>query len=59
MALKDRFETGGSTLNSLKGGLPTTSLKAGDIIPVNNTFSKGQYRDYVLDTDKATDLTGN
>lgn len=59
MALKSKFEAGGSAFNPLKGTLPKTALKSGETIPVNNTFSKGQYRDYVLDTDRATDLTGN
>ena len=58
MALKEKFEKDGSQLNSLKGGLPTTSLTDGTI-QVNNTFSKGQYRDYVLVADRATDNTGN
>lgn len=59
MALKDKFESNGSSLNPLKGAKPTTSLSDGATIPVNDTFSKGQYRDYVLDTDKASDITGN
>ena len=59
MALKAKFETEGSVLNPLKGSLPKTALKNGETIPVNNTFSKGQYRDYVLDATKTTDNTGN
>jgi len=58
MALRDKFETEGSNLNSLKGTLPKTALKDSNTVNLNDTFGKGRYQDYVLDTEKAIDLTG-
>lgn len=58
MALKDKFEANGSELNSLAGTLPKGPLKDPKTLPLNNSFEKGRYQDYVLDTDKATDQTG-
>lgn len=62
MGLLDRLRTKGTTLSPLKGTKPTTSLVK-DSIPVNNTFSKGQYQNYVVDikvdVKRAQDLTGN
>lgn len=59
MALLDKFETNGSTLNPLKGTQPEAALKDAATLPVNDSFSKGKYQSYILDTDRATDLTGN
>lgn len=60
MALKDKFEAEGSVLTPLKGNKPKSSLyQTKGLIPVNNTFSKGTYQDYVVNVDRATDLTGN
>lgn len=66
MALLNKFRKDGSILTPLKGNRPTTSLSTpSGVIPVNNTFSKGQYQTYVLDTKtgvelaRAQDLTGN
>ena len=58
MALKDKFEANGSELNPLAGTLPKGPLKDPKTLPLNNSFEKGRYQDYVLDTDKATDQTG-
>ncbi len=58
MPLLNKLETEGSTLTPLKGNQPKSSLQAG-AIPVNNTFSKGTYIDYVSDTPRASDNTGN
>jgi hypothetical protein len=46
--------------NPQTGGKPTGALTAGSPPPINNTFSKGQYELYVLDTKeiaRAKDLT--
>jgi hypothetical protein len=46
--------------NPSTGGRPTGALTAGSPPPINNTFSKGRYELYVLDSDeikRATDLT--
>jgi hypothetical protein len=58
MALLDKFKKDGSVLTPLRGTKPKTTLVR-DVIQVNNTFSKGQYQDYVLQADRASDLTGN
>jgi hypothetical protein len=51
MALIDKLKTTGTSLTKLKGTRPTTALRnAGDPLPVNNTFSKGEYSEYVLGT---------
>ncbi len=59
MPLLNKFETKGSTLTPLKGEKPSAPLKAGGVIPVNNTFSKGTYVDYVSDAPRTVDTTGN
>tara|TARA_R110001606_G_C14966284_1_gene602567 strand:+ start:198 stop:398 length:201 start_codon:yes stop_codon:yes gene_type:complete len=59
MALKKQFEEKGSTLNPLAGTLPKGPLKDANTLPVNNSFDKGRYQDYILDTDKAIDITGD
>ena len=46
-------------LTPLKGEKPSAPLKAGGVIPVNNTFSKGTYTDYVSETPRTVDTTGN
>jgi hypothetical protein len=58
MALLNKFQKFGSILTPLKGNRPKSTLIK-DVIPVNNTFSKGQYQDYVLNIDRAQDTTGN
>jgi hypothetical protein len=64
MALLNRFRKDGSTLTPLKGNRPTATLVK-DVIGVNNTFSRGQYTEYILATKsaaelkRAPDLTGN
>ena len=45
-------------LTPLRGTRPTATLVK-DVIQVNNTFSKGQYQNYVVNTPRALDLTGN
>jgi|TARA_B100000925_G_C21732479_1_gene355734 hypothetical protein len=59
MPLLKKFEIGGSTLNPLAGKQPTAPLQDGSTIPVNNTFEKGTYQDYIVDTPRASDTTGN
>jgi hypothetical protein len=58
MALLDKLKKDGTVLTPLRGTRPTSTLVR-DTIPVNNTFSKGQYQNYVVDTPRAQDLTGN
>lgn len=55
----NKFEKDGSTLTPLRGETPSAPLKGNGVIPINNTFEKGQYRDYVVDTPRASDTTGN
>ena len=61
--LEDRLIRKGSPKSVNNGSIPTTANIAPGIIPINNTFHKGQYRDYVLDSGAtigaAADLTGN
>lgn len=65
MALLNKFKKDGSALTPLKGNKPTAALTRGDVIGINNTFSKGLYTNYILDTKtaaelkRAQDLTGN
>lgn len=59
MPLLNKFESEGSTLTPLRGEQPSAPLKGNGVIPVNNTFEKGTYQDYVLDVPKASDATGN
>lgn len=59
MPLLNKFETKGSNFNKLAGKQPTAPLSDGSTIPVNNTFSKGTYVDYVSDAPRAVDTTGN
>ena len=60
MSLFIKFQKDGSVLTPLRGTKPTATLVK-DVININNTFSKGQYQDYVLDTkelvSRAKDLT--
>ena len=58
MPLLNKLETEGSVLTSLNGQQPKSSLQGG-AIPVNNTFSKGTYVDFVSETPRAVDTTGN
>ena len=61
--LEDRLVQKGSPKSVNNGSIPTTANLAAGIIPINNTFSKGKYEDYVLDSGatvgSAADLTGN
>ena len=58
MALLDKLQKEGTVLTPLRGTRPTATLVK-DVIPVNNTFSKGQYQSYVVNTPRSLDLTGN
>jgi hypothetical protein len=62
MSLLKKLKTDGSPYNGdLKGGLPQGSLQKDAAVSLDgfDTFSKGQYQNYVLDTDlaKAIDPT--
>ena len=59
MPLLKKFETEGSQLTPLTGNQPSAPLKNAGTIPVNNTFSRGTYADYVSETPRAVDTTGN
>jgi hypothetical protein len=59
MALLNLLKEKGTTLTPLRANKPTSSL-VGAQLKVNNTFVKGQYQLYTLDTDellRARDLT--
>ena len=60
--LEDRLIKKGSPKSVNNGSVPTTANLAPGIIPINNTFSKGKYLDYVLDSGVtagvAADITG-
>ncbi len=60
--LEDRLVQKGSPKSVNNGSIPTTANLAPGIIPINNTFSKGKYLDYVLDSGVtagvAADITG-
>jgi hypothetical protein len=58
MALLDKLKKDGTTLTPLRGTRPTATLVK-DVIQVNNTFSKGQYQNFVVNTPRSLDLTGN
>lgn len=58
MALLEKLKEEGTILTPLRGTRPTASLVK-DVIQVNKTFSKGQYQDFVVNTPRAQDLTGN
>jgi hypothetical protein len=58
MALLDKLQKDGTVLTPLRGTRPTATLVK-DVIQVNNTFSKGQYQSYVVNTPRSLDLTGN
>ena len=58
MPLLDKLQKDGTILTPLRGTKPTATLVK-DVIQVNNTFSKGQYQSYVVNTPRAQDLTGN
>ena len=59
MPLLKKFETEGSQLTPLTGNQPPAPLRNAGTIPVNNTFSKGTYVDFVSETPRAVDTTGN
>ena len=59
MPLLKKFETEGSQLTPLTGNQPSAPLKNAGTIPVNDTFSKGTYIDFVSETPRAVDTTGN
>ena len=60
--LEDRLINAGSPKSVNNGSIPTTVNLAPGIIPINNSFSKGQYKDFVLDSGVtagiAADITG-
>lgn len=60
--LEDRLIKAGSPRSVSNGSVPTTANQAPGILPINNTFSKGKYLDYVLDSGVtagvAADITG-
>jgi hypothetical protein len=58
MALLDKLQKDGTILTPLRGTRPTATLVK-DVIQVNDTFSKGQYQTYVVNTPRSIDLTGN
>jgi hypothetical protein len=58
MALIDKLQKEGTILTPLRGTKPTATLVK-DVIQVNDTFSKGQYQSYVVNTPRSLDLTGN
>jgi len=58
MALLDKLQKDGTILTPLRGTRPTATLVK-DVIQVNDTFSKGQYQSYVVNTPRSLDLTGN
>jgi len=67
-SLKQRLQSGDSLLSANNGAVPTAALRAGaKTPPINDSFSKGQYLDYVSDIPaneadlerRATDNTGN
>jgi hypothetical protein len=58
MALLDKLKKDGTVFTPLRGTRPTATLVK-DVIQINNTFSKGQYQNYVVETPRTQDLTGN
>ena len=58
MALLDKLKKDGTILTPLRGTRPTATLVK-DVIQVNNTFSKGEYQNFAVNTPRAQDLTGN
>ena len=58
MALLDKLQKEGTVLTPLRGTRPTATWVK-DLIQVNDTFSKGQYQSYVVNTPRSLDLTGN
>jgi len=60
--LEDRLVRAGSAQSVGNGTIPTTSNQAPGILPINNTFSEGQYLDFVLTSGVtagvAADITG-
>jgi hypothetical protein len=58
MALLDKLQKDGTVLTPLRGTRPTATLVK-DVIQINNTFSKGQYQNFVVNTPRSLDLTGN
>jgi len=60
--LEDRLVKAGSPKSANNGAKPTTSLLAVGIIPINNTFSKGNYEDFAIaagvEDEALQDVTG-
>ena len=48
--LEDRLINTGSPKSANNGAQPTVALSADGIIPINNTFSKGNYEDFAIAT---------
>ena len=59
MPLLDRLENKGSSLTALRGEQPAAPLRGNGVIAVNNTYELGTYQNYVVDTPRASDNTGN
>ena len=57
--LEDRLVQKGSPKSVNNGSIPTTANLAPGIIPINNTFSKGKYLDYVLDSGVTAGVTAD
>lgn len=58
MALLDKFKKGESSYNAFIGTPKAAINRGSNAIPVNDTFSKGKYQDYVVNTERATDVGG-
>ena len=62
MSVLNKLKNDGSIYNGdLKGGLPKGTLIKDVKIPLNgfNTFGEGRYQDYIVNTKRATDQTGD
>ena len=46
--LEDRLINAGSPKSANNGAKPTVALSADGIIPINNTFSMGNYEDFAI-----------
>lgn len=58
MALLDKFKKGESSFNAFIGSPKGPINRGSNTIPVNDTFSKGKYQDYVVNPERATDIGG-
>lgn len=53
--LGDRLETKGSPYSANNGAKPVEALKATGILSTNNTFTGGNYSDFVVDAETGLD----